>query len=104
MVRDVLYLGRAIPGGGEVDDARWARFQQDTIVPRLASGATFIDAHGFWRDRSAGLVTETTRILVVLHDGSAAMLEAVGAIATRYRETFSQHSVLREQSEVCATF
>lgn len=104
MVRDVLYLGATIPGGGEVDAARWARFERDEIAPRLADGATVIDARGLWRDDETGPIVEPTRLVVVLHDGSSAMLAAVGDIAARYRETFAQQSVLREQAAVCATF
>jgi hypothetical protein len=97
MVQTTLYLGRAIPGGGRVDDAALARFVAEEVVPRFPDGFTLLDATGHWRDTATGDgVREPTLLLVVLHPpGQRATVEA---IAVAYAERFGQQAVLRVET------
>ena len=45
-VRDTLYFGRSIPGGGRVDAAAWARFEAEVLLPAFPQGYTLVDAPG----------------------------------------------------------
>jgi len=102
-VQTTLYLGRSVPGGGEVSDAALARFVAEEITPRFPEGFTLLDGAGAWRDRASGeTIRERTMILVVLHP--PARRGAVEEIAAAYARRFGQQSVLRVESPAEARF
>ncbi|HZP65799.1 MAG TPA: DUF3574 domain-containing protein [Rudaea sp.] len=104
MIRDTLYFGRSIPGGGEVSDADWQRFERDAIVPAFPQGFTVLDAHGSWRDAKGTIASEANRVVVIIHGDDAKSDAAVRQLLRSYRQIFTQESVLRERSKTCATF
>jgi len=98
-----LYLGRAIPAGGEVSDEALARFLAEEVVPRLPDGFTVLEGTGFWRDRDTGeTIRERTVLLVVLH--APGDRGAVSEIAAAYARRFGQQAVLRVETPADATF
>lgn len=102
-VQSTLFLGRSIPGGGEVDDAALTRFVAEEIVPRLPDGFTLLDGTGFWRDGTTGAtIRERTVLLVVLHPPQARGV--VEAIASAYAARFGQQAVLGLESGTVARF
>lgn len=102
-IQTTLYLGRSIPGGGEVGDAALARFVAEEITPRFPDGFTLLDGAGAWRDRASGeTIRERTKILVVLHP--PARRGAVEEIAAAYARRFGQQSVLRVETPADVTF
>lgn len=103
-LRDTLYFGRSIPGGGEVDEAAWQRFENETLLPAFPRGYTTLDAHGHWRGADGATIGEASRVVILVHGDDAASEAAVRAVVARYRSVFHQESVLRERSAVCATF
>jgi hypothetical protein len=104
LVRETLYLGATIPGGGEVDAAAWRRFEDDVVTPAFPKGYTVVDAHGKWRGADGATSGEPSRLLIVVHPDDLAGADSVRSIARRYRETFHQEAVLAERTAVCATF
>jgi hypothetical protein len=104
LARDTLYFGRAIPGGGEVGEADWQAFERDVLADAFARGYTVLDAHGRWQAADGTQQVERSRVVVVVHDDSAASDAAVREVVARYRERFHQQSVLRERGAVCASF
>ena len=104
LTRDVLYFGRSIPGGGEVDENAWQRFEHDVLSPSFARGYTVLDAHGRWQDATGATIGEDSRIVVLLHGDDLVNAKAVRDVAARYKTMFRQEAVLRERSAVCAAF
>jgi hypothetical protein len=104
LVRDTLYFGASIPGGGSVDAAAWQRFEHDVLTPAFPRGFSVIDAHGNWRGADGASASESSRIVVIVHADDAQSAADVRKLAQRYREMFHQESVLRERSTVCAQF
>jgi len=104
LVRETLYFGAGIPGGGEVDDGAWSRFAADAITPAFPQGYTTIDAHGNWRGQDSATRAERSRIVVIVHTDDAPANAAVRELARRYREQFHQEAVLRERTAACAAF
>lgn len=104
LVRDTLYLGRSIPGGGSVDEAAWSAFEADVVSPAFPDGYSVLDAHGRWRGKDGATVGEDSRLLVLVHHDGAASAQAVRKIAAAYKARFRQESVLRERTAVCANF
>jgi hypothetical protein len=103
-VRDTLYFGRSIAGGGEVDDAAWQAFEAATLMPAFPRGYTVLDAEGRWRGTDGAVIGEASRLVVIVHADDAADDGKVRDVAARYCSQFRQDSVLRERSAVCASF
>ena len=101
MVRDALYFGRNRLGGGSVSDAEWTTFLAEAVTPRFPDGFTVHAAQGQWRGANGAIERESSNVLVLLHDGNAAALQRISAIADEYRTRFRQEAVLRERSPAC---
>jgi len=100
-----LYFGMAIPGGGAVSEADWRRFLAREVTPRFPDGLTVHEARGQWRDTRTGrLVRERSRVLLLLHRGTAKARAAIAAIVARYKARFEQRSVLRVDAPVRVRF
>ena len=104
LARDTLYFGRAIRGGGEVDDSAWKRFEETVLIPAFPRGYSVLDATGHWRGADGLALTEPSRIVVIVHADDAATAATLRDVVARYRTLFHQESVLRERSAVCAAF
>lgn len=104
LVRDTLYFGRAIPGGGRVDEAAWQAFETDVVAAAFPQGYTVVDAAGHWRGADGVLAGEDSRIVLLVHADDADTEARVRDVVRRYRERFRQESVLRERAAVCASF
>jgi hypothetical protein len=103
MTRETLYMGRGIPGGGVVSDSAWDDFLATVVVPAFPDGFTVLDGRGQWRSPQGEIVSEPTRILIVLRDPQAAE-STVTAVAAGYRIRFHQDAVLRETTTACVRF
>jgi len=104
LLRDTLYFGRAIPGGGEVDETAWQRFDAEVLAPAFPRGYTTLDARGHWLGDDGAPVSEASRLVVIVHARDAASEVALRTVVAAYRERFHQEAVLRERSAVCAAF
>lgn len=99
-----LFLGRAIPGGGMVDDAAWEAFVDQEVLARFPDGFTVVEADGRWRGPADGkAVRERTMVIRVLGDDTRTGARAA-EVADAYRRRFAQESVLRVAGPVCAAF
>ena len=104
LVRDALYFGTSIPGGGEVDANAWSQFENDTLAPAFPHGYTLLDANGVWRGDDGKAKREASRVVVVVHADTGEWASSLRSVAARYRERFHQESVLHEHAVVCARF
>lgn len=102
-IRDTLYFGRSIPDGGTVGEADWNRFENEVIGRAFPQGFTVLDAHGSWRGADGAIVSEPSRVVVIVHADDTASDAAVRDIAERYRAMFRQEAVLRERSAACSS-
>lgn len=103
-VRDTLYFGRSIPGGGEVDDAAWHTFETTTLLRAFPQGYTVLDANGHWRGDDGTIIGEASRLVAIVHADDSASDATIRNVIARYRTEFRQESVLRERAAVCASF
>jgi hypothetical protein len=102
-IRDTLYFGLSIPGGGSVGDADWRAFADDAIGHAFPNGFTVIDAHGTWRGADGASVSEPSRVVTIVHPDDGTSDAAIRALVQRYRTTFRQEVVLRERTSVCVS-
>jgi hypothetical protein len=103
MVRDLLYFGRSIPGGGEVTDSAWRAFLTEVVTPAFPDGLTVTEGTGQWRGADGNVISERSEILTLLHSGSTADEAKVLRLADAYRTRFHQEAVLHEHSSVCVS-
>lgn len=97
-----LYFGRDKPAGGQVTDAEWASFLEDTITPQFPAGLTVIDARGQHRDPAGVIGAERTKLVVVVVFDAPAHRPKVASIVNTYTRRFGQHEVFRVEQPVCA--
>jgi len=104
MVRDVLYLGRNLPDGGEVSDSSWQAFLDEVVTPRFPGGLTVVEATGQWKGQSGQVERERAEVVTVLHAGDAPARRAIAEVAAEYKHRFQQEAVLRERTTACTHF
>lgn len=102
--RTELYFGRAIPGGGEVDECQWADFSRQVVAQRFPVGSTTLTASGQWLDPGGRLVFEDSRVVVLLHRGGQAEDDGIEAIRREYVARFRQDAVMRVDSPALVRF
>jgi hypothetical protein len=100
-----LYFGRAIPGGGEVDETAWTSFVAAELGPRFPDGFTVLDATGQWRAPETGAITrERTKLVEIAAPASAETARRIDAVRNAYRTRFAQRSVGLVTAPACADF
>ncbi|RKH58637.1 DUF3574 domain-containing protein [Corallococcus aberystwythensis] len=99
-----LYFGRSRPGNEPVSEAEFQAFVDTAVTPRFREGLTVYDANGQYQLESGEVVQERTKVMVLLHDGSAARSADVDTIREEYKSQFNQESVLRIDSQPCVAF
>ena len=104
LVRDVLYFGRNIPGGGVVSDSAWQDFVDGTVTSRFPAGFTVWDAAGQWRGASGQVESERSKVLTLLHPGDSTSERQLAEAVSEYKRRFSQEAVLRERMTACSRF
>ena len=104
LVRSELYFGRLRPDGTVVSYAEWRTFVADEITPRFPDGFTVFDALGQYRGRDGRIVSEPTKVLLVVHGSDARLRSAVQELRDIYRRLFQQESVLLIESPARAGF
>ncbi|MCY3021343.1 MAG: DUF3574 domain-containing protein [Planctomycetota bacterium] len=102
-VKTELYFGLAKPGG-QITAEEWREFMGTVITPRFPAGLTVYDASGQWRGGSGQGVKEATKVLVAIHEGTAACERAIEEIRAEYKKRFQQESVLRADMKVEASY
>lgn len=102
-VQTNLYFGLALEAGGEVSEAEWNTFLAEEMTPRFPDGFTVIDAYGQWRDPSladAPIIREKTKLLIIVHPGTAEAERAITEIKSLYKKRFDQKSVFHTDASV----
>ena len=104
LVRSELYFGRLRPDGTVVSDAEWRTFVAEEITPRFPDGFTVFDALGQYRGRDGQIVSEPTKVLLIVHGPDARPRGSVQELRDLYRRLFQQESVLLIESPARAGF
>jgi Protein of unknown function (DUF3574) len=103
LTRTTMYFGLNRPAG-TISEKEWQGFLRDKVTPRFPDGLTVWEANGQWRAASGKISREKAKVLLLVHDGSAGVREAIQAIIAEYKQGFQQESVLWETASVCAAF
>lgn len=104
LIRDTLYFGRNIPGGGKVTDEEWQAFVNEVVTSRFPDGLTIVEGRGQWKGANGQIEQERSAIVTLLHNGSEGQSQAIEEIQSLYKSRFRQEAVLRERIQSCASF
>ncbi|RKG85207.1 DUF3574 domain-containing protein [Corallococcus terminator] len=102
--RTDLFFGRDRVGDVPVSEAEFQGFVDTVITPRFKDGLTLYDANGQYQMEDGTLVHELSKIIVLLHDGSAARSADIDYVREEYKRQFNQEAVLRIDSTPCVAF
>ncbi len=102
-IRTELYFGLTRRSGTTISETEWKGFLDTVITPRFRDGLTVIDAKGQWEEGSV-IVQEATKVLILIHEGTAATSAAIEEIRDIYTRDFDQTSVMRVDEAVNVSF
>lgn len=103
MAQAEMFFGRNVGRHTGVSEAVFSDFLKREIAPRFPQGFTVIDARGQWREPDGALVTEPSKVVVIVFDDTPRAREALGGIAQAYKSRFRQQSVLTTVRPTCAS-
>lgn len=100
-----VFMGKAIPGRGELTDEEWQSFLDTTITTNLPNGYTVFDATGGWMNPATHqTMKEGTKVLLVALPLGPEGLDAVNRIRTNYQTRFRQQVVGMTVQNACGSF
>ena len=102
-VRTELFFGQSQPDG-RVSEREFDRFVDGAVTPRFPAGLTVLSGLGQFQLADGNIVEEKSKVLVLLHGGSADESAAIDAIRDDYIDAFDQESVLRTDTTSCVGF
>lgn len=97
-----LFLGRSIPGGGEVSQAQFQDFIDDIVSP-LFSDLTVFDTDGQYLDSTNTLIEEESKMVSLIFPDTKQNEANLNAVVESYIEQFQQESVLIVVDEAIAS-
>lgn len=105
MVKTELYFGLDIPGEHrQVSNADFTAFVQHIVSHRFPAGLTVISGMGMFRMSDGSIVSEPSRIIILVHDGTPDDVRAISDIRSIYKAMYSQESVMMLTSTVEVDF
>ena len=94
MIKSELYFGMDIKGKS-MKKKQWKAFVNEYLVPNFATGITVLNAGGWYLNSATNnMITEQTKIVVIVHEDSRTEKEKIFKVTRRYCELFQQESVL----------
>ena len=102
-MRTTLYFGLSHPSGS-ISESQWQTFLRTEVTPRFPDGLTVWEANGQWRRSDGKIGRERAKVLLLVHEESPSVRQAISAIVASYKRSFRQESVLWETAPVCAAF
>ena len=103
-IKTELYFGENEPGRKHVSPKAWRDFLNKEVTPRFPKGLTVLEGYGQMQHRSGRIERQATRIIVLVHQPSAAVDKAIGAIIMAYRDRFENAQVMRLRMPVLGDF
>lgn len=101
-VVSTLFFGMASRDGRGVSEQAWDAFLASVVTPRFPDGLTVLPGYGQYRGASAdAIVREPTKVLLLVHAGTAQQDLAIAEIIDAYRRRFDQEAVLHLASSAC---
>jgi hypothetical protein len=104
MTRTELFFGLSKPNGGSVSSSDFQAFADTVITKNFSEGSTIIDAKGQWLGNNGTLISESSKVLVLVSKMDKKQSEKIEMVREKYKKYFQQESVLRVDSKVKVGF
>jgi hypothetical protein len=104
MTRTELFFGLSKPDGSIITPADFQAFADTVITKTFTEGSTLIDARGQWLGQNGKLVTEPSKVLILLSKPNPERSKQIEIVREKYKKYFQQESVLRVDERVKAGF
>ncbi|WP_158258675.1 DUF3574 domain-containing protein [Rhodopila globiformis] len=100
-----LFFGKSIPRRGDLTQAEWQQFLDDSVTVNLPNGYTVVDASGAWMDPTTRrTIKEASKLLIVALPVTPLSLAAVNRIRNEYQSRFRQQLVGMTVEPACGSF
>jgi len=90
----VVYLGRDIPGGGQVAEEQFNKFLAQEVTKDFPKGLTVLDAYGQMQKDDGTIEKQLTWVILLVHGDDSANRDAVGVVVDAYRRQFGDPQVM----------
>ena len=102
-VRTELFFGTT-RNGQLIEVREWKAFLESHITPAFPDGLTVVDAQGQWKNSKGELITEPSKVVVLIYTPSKEKAAAIKTIIETYKSLCGQESVLEATAPVAANF
>ena len=99
-----IYFGLKKDNGQVISNNEFNKFRNQVIVKKFRSGFTIINAQGSWASKKVGIVSEPSKILIVIYKPTQKNKKQIKSIAKKYKKKFNQESVLVVTKSVSVKF
>ena len=104
-VQTDLYFGLSQNNGAIIPDSSWNNFVQNEVAKVFPDGFTEVDAKGKWYDADQHkLTSEPSRMITVVYKPQQIPSLKIDSLRNRYKNLFSQQSVLRVDKKAGISF
>jgi hypothetical protein len=104
MTQTELYFGLSKNDGSLILSKDWQAFADTVIAKTFSDGSTLLDAHGQWLSDEGKLISEPSKVLVIISKLDPAYSKQIDLVREKYKKYFQQKSVLRVDKRVRAEF
>ncbi len=100
------YFGQSRRDGPDITEAEWRDFLAATVTPAFPDGLTALDGRGQWRRPDGGILSEASKVLVVVLPGAdaAAARARLQPVEDAWKARFRHQSVLTVYRGACVGF
>lgn len=103
-VKTEIYLGSSVPGGKTVTAEEYADFLNTVVTKEFPAGVTVFDAYGQMQRTDGSITKQDTRVVLLVHEDTAANTEAVKRVVDEYRKRFNNAQVMKTSSPTDVEF
>lgn len=104
MTKTELFFGLSKPGGQIISTKDWQAFADTVIAKIFTEGSTVIDVRGQWLGQDGKLVSESSKMLIVISTLSSERSKQIDLVREKYKKYFQQQSVMRVDKAVRVEF
>ena len=104
MTETELFFGLSKSNGQIISTKDWQAFADTVSAKTFIEGSTIIDARGQWLGQDGKLVSESSKMLIVISKLNAERSKQINLVREKYKKYFQQESVMRVDKPVRVEF
>ncbi|MDF7817122.1 DUF3574 domain-containing protein [Runella sp. MFBS21] len=95
MTKTELYFGLSKPDGSVISPQAWQAFADTVIATTFIEGSTIIDGQGQWLGKNSQLISEPSKILIILSKLTPKRSTQIEIVREKYKKYYEQEAVMR---------